>query len=158
MPRVSGVSGSRLTTMSAAGRTAGSSAIVRAPGRGRRAIRMTRAPNGARRASTAPPIEPAPSSTTDAPTRSEPVRASSRQCAVRCPSTCSGKPALRREDDHEDPLGDGDVVDAGRVAQDHPIGDAPDHPIDAGGERLDDSQAVDVVGVRDGPLGVVARR
>ena len=33
---------------------------------------------------------------------------------------------------------------AGRVAQDHSFGDAPDHPIDAGGERLDHPQAVDM--------------
>ena len=141
--------------MSAAGRTAGRSAIVRTPGRGRRAIRVTRhrtAPGAPR-----PPCRSSP------PRAARPMRppgpsrpaASVRQWPARCPSMCSGEPALRRQDDHQDPLRDGDVVDSGRVAQDHPRGDAPDHPIDPGGERLDHPKTLDVLGVRDGPVGIV---
>ena len=77
--------------MSAVGRIAGSSAIVRTPSRGRRAIRTTFAPKGTSRASTAAPIEPAPSSTTVASTRSDPVSDSSRQWALRWPSMCSAR-------------------------------------------------------------------
>ena len=69
-----------------------------------------------------------------------------------------GEPALRGEDRQHHPLGDRDVVHAGRVAESHPRRDVLDDVVDAGRERLDHAQAVDVPGVLERATGVFGRQ
>ena len=132
-PRVASVSGSRLTTTSASGSSAGSSSVPWTPSRARRATPTTSQSKAPSIVASARPIEPKPRTSTRRFDASPSLTSS--QCRRACCSAhLAGALGVGQDRGHH-PFGHRAVARPARAAQRHAGGNAVDDPVDAGRQQ-----------------------